>query len=232
MTGRHFFLLGSTVLMMAVLALVVGSAVANVAAPPLGNAMGYERSSEVAGDTLVGQQFTAPFPGLYRIEVGLDSSLVRSAHHLTFHLKKVDSLATEDLWTADLSTDDIRDGEAHSFEFPPMRGSTGQAYYFYLQSADSSPADAVTIRYDPASFLHGSSAFLDGQPVSGDLQFQTFYSLRTQDKMNILLARMTEGRPYLLGDKGFYIGLAVVYVLLLCAFLWRIAQAIQEEERA
>ena len=232
MTGRQFFLLGSTVLVMAVLVPVLGNTVASVTAPPLGNALGYERSAEVAGDTQVGQQFTAPFPGLSRVDVGLDPSLTRNVHHLTFHLRNADSLATEDLWTAGLSTDDIQGEELHSFEFPPVRDSTGQTFYFYLQSTDSAPGDAITIRYDPASLLHDASAYVDGQPVNGNLQFQTFYTLRTQDKINILLARMTEGRPYLLGDKGFYIGLTVVYVLLLGAFLGHIAKAIQEEERA
>lgn len=232
MTRRLFFLLGSVILVAAVLVLGAGDTVASVAAPPWGNAKGTERSAEVAGDTVVGQQFVAPYPGLHRIDVGLDPTLVKSSHQLTLHLKEAHPLATEDSWAVDLSTDDIRDSESYAFEFPPIRDSDGKTYHFYLESADSSPGDAITVRYDPASLLEGSSALVDGQPVDGNLQFETFYTLTAGDKLDILLTRMTEGRPYLFGNKWFYIGLAVVYVLLLGTFLWRAAQAIREQENA
>lgn len=232
MTRRLLFLLGSTVLVAAALVLVVGNSVNSVTAPPWGSTTGTERSAEVAGDTMVGQQFVAPFPGLHRIDVGLDPGQVHNTHHLTFHLKKVGSPATDDLWTADLVSDDIRDGEPYTFEFPAIHDSAGQDYYFYLESAESSQGDAVTVRYDPASFLDGSTALVDGQPVDGNLQFETLYALRAGDKADLLLRRMTEGRPYLLADRWFYLGLAVVYVLLLVAFLWQTAQAIREQEKA
>jgi hypothetical protein len=232
MRRSPFFVFGSTSVIIVLLVLMMGNTVASVTVPPWGNTIGHERSAEVAGDTVVGQQFVAPFPGLYQIELGLDRALVRSTHRLTFHLKEGDSLAAEGLWKADLSTDDIRDGEPHTFEFPTIRDSAGQTYYFYLQSTDSLPGDAITVRYDPASLLDGSSAFVDGQAVNGNLQFQTFYALTAGDKVDILLTRMSEGRPYLLGAKGFYLGLAVAYLLVLGIFLWQIAQAILEEERA
>jgi hypothetical protein len=231
MTRRLLFLLGSTVLVVAALVLV-GNSVNSVTAPPWGSTTGTERSAEITGDTVVGQRFVASFPGLHRIDVGLDPAQVRGGHHLTFHLKKVDSPSTEDLWTTDLVSDDIRNGESHTFQFPPIRDSARQGYYFYLESDDSSPGDVVTIRYDPASFLVGSTALVDGQPVHGNLQFETFYALRTGDKVEILLSRMTEGRPYLFADRWFHIGLAVVYVVLLVVFLWQTAQAIGEQESA
>jgi hypothetical protein len=41
---------------------------------------------------------------------------------------------------------------------------------------------------------------------------------------------MSQGRPYLLGAKGFYVALGAVYILLLLAFLWYVAQALLETE--
>jgi hypothetical protein len=87
------------------------------------------------------------------------------------------------------------------------------------------------VRYGPQSILEGGSAYVNGQPVTGNLQFQTYFSLRTREKAELLLTRMAEGRPYLLGVKGFYIGLAVVYALVLLTFLLQIARVILEEHK-
>jgi hypothetical protein len=37
---------------------------------------------------------------------------------------------------------------------------------------------------------------------------------------------MAEGKPYLLGTKGFYVGIAIVYALVLAVFLMQVALAI------
>jgi hypothetical protein len=179
--------------------------------------------------TRVGQQFTAPFPGLYRIEVALDRGAVRNMHPVTFHLA-ADPSGVEELWAASFNTSDVQDGRPYGFEFPPLRDSQGQSYYFHLQSADSTPGDALAVGYSADAFVDGASAYLDGQPVAGNLQFLTYYTLRTRDKVDLLLTRMAEGRPYFLGTKGFYVGLAITYVLVLGAFLWQTAQAVVEEE--
>jgi hypothetical protein len=109
----------------------------------------------------------------------------------------------------------------------------GQTYYFYLESANTTAEEAIAARYNPNARLEGASAYLNGQPVAGNLQFLTYYTLRTRDKAALLLSRMAEGRPYLLGTKGFYIALAAAYILALGAFLIRAAQVIlrkQEED--
>jgi hypothetical protein len=210
--------------------LVAYSSANRVSVAPWGNPLGDSHLAEVAGDTRVGQQFTAPFPGLYRIEVTLDRGAVRTMHPVTFHLV-ADPADGEELWAASFNTSDVQDGTPQGFEFPPLRDSQGQSYYFYLQSTDSIPGDAVAVGYSADAFVDGASAYLDGQPVAGNLQFFTYYTLRTRDKVDLLLTRMAEGRPYFLGTKGFYVGLAIAYVLVLGLFLWQIAQAVLEEER-
>ena len=229
MSKRGVFVLGTGIVWASVMVLVVYSSVNRLSVAPWGNPLGDSLLAEVAGDTLVGQEFTAPLPGLYRIEVALDSGAVRSMHPVTFHLE-TDPSAVEDLWTTTFNTSDVQDGTPYGFEFPPLRDSQGQSYHFYLQSADSTSGDAVAVRYSADAFVDGASAYLDGQPVAGNLQFLTYYTLRTRDKVDLLLTRMAEGRPYFLGTKGFYVGLAVTYVLVLGAFLWQTAQAVVEEE--
>lgn len=229
MNKRLVFVLVTGVLWAIAMVLVVKISIDRLSVAPWGNPMGESQLAEVAGDTLVGQQFTAPFSGMYRIEVALDPSTAHNVHWVTFHLTG-DPSGVEDLRTIDLNTSDLQDGMPYGFEFPPLRDSKGQSYYFYLQSTDSTPGDAVSVRYSPDAFVDGASAYLNGQPVAGNLQFHTYYTLRTRDKVDLLLARMTEGRPYFLGSKSFYIGLAITYALVLGIFLWQIARVVLEQE--
>lgn len=228
---RRLLVAALMALTLIVLALLAKSSVDRLSVAPWGNLAGDRRSVEIAGKTHVGQQFTAPMPGLYRIEVALKQGSVRSAQPVTFHLKTSPS-STEALWSAKFGSGDVQGREFYGFEFPAMRDSEGQTYYFYFEAPTSTPGDGITVRYGPDAMLDGARAYVNGQAVAGNLKFQTFYSLRTRDKVSLLLARMAEGRPYLFGTKGFYAGLAALYGLILGAFLWQLAQTILEEERS
>ena len=231
MMGRRIFLVGSGAVWLIVLAVIVITAVDRLSVPPWGNISGDDRSAEIAGSVEAGQQFTAPFPGLHRIEVILDPSSVQNAQPATFRLRD-EPAGPNTLAFGEFRTGDIQEKVPYSLEFPPIRDSAGRTFFFSLESPQSSPGDAVTAHYNPDSFLQGANATLNGRAVSGNLKFRTFYSLRTRDKVDLLLVRMAAGRPYLLGTKGFYIGLAVAYVMVLGIFLWYVAQSILEDERA
>jgi hypothetical protein len=197
--------------------------------PPWGNPSGDDRTEEVAGSAQIGQQFIAPYPGLYRIEVTLDPAAVASDQPITWQLTARPSVPYV-LAAGEFNTGDVQEGEPYSLEFLPIRDSEGQTFFFSLASPDSTPGDAVTVHYDPNSSIEGASAYANGQAIQGNLKFSTSYSLRTRDKIGLLLARMAAGRPYLLGTKGFYVGLAVAYVIVLGVFLWQTAQVILEDE--
>lgn len=228
MIWRRLLYAGVVVLWAVSLVLVAKSALDRLPIEPWGNPIGGD-SMAVAGETRVGQSFVAPLPGLYRIEVVLDRATAGSTQPITFHLKS-DPTAEQDLWTATFSSADVQSGTAYSIEFPVRRDSKGRAYYFYLDSPESTPGEAVTVRYSPAAVLDGASAYLNDRPVAGDLQFHTFYSLRTRERLDLLLSRMAEGKPYLLGVKGFYVGLGLVYAAVLCAFLLQVARVILTEQ--
>lgn len=230
MTRLRLFLGGALILWLALLAVIVKTSIDGLPAPSWGNPIGTRLSAEVTGDSLVGQQFTAPFPGLYRIDIDLVKATASQAHQIIFHLR-ASAEATEDLRTASLSSDDLRQGKAFSIEFPVIRDSERQTFYFYLESPDSMAGNAIAARYDPNTVVEGASAYLNHQPVAGNLEFHTYYSMRTREKVDLLLSRMAEGRPYLLGTKGFYIGVAFVYALVLAVFLMQIALAIFKEVR-
>jgi hypothetical protein len=211
------------------IALLVIVSVDRLSVAPWGNPRGELLSPEVQGQVCVGQKFTAPFPGLYRIDVMLERASARHDHLVTVHLK-ADPTATADLWTSSFRTSDLQEGVPYSIEFGPMRDSKGRTYYFCLESPDSVPGDAIAVRYSPDSVLENAGAYLNDQPVAGNLTFYTYYTLRTRDKVDLLLTRMAEGRPYWFGTKGFYVGLAATYILLVAVFLWQVAQAVLEKE--
>lgn len=230
LTRRHLFILGCTVLWLMGLALIVKGSLDQVSVPPWGNPRGDHLLTTTGAGGQVGQRFTAPLPGLYRIQVGLGDAMAGDIEPIAFHLKK-DPADAKELWSADLTEGGTQADQLSDLAFPPLRDSMGQTYYFYLESTNMKAEEEIAVRYNPDARLEGASAYLNGQPVVGDLQFLTYYTLRTRDKANLLLSRMAEGRPYLLGTEGFYIALAAAYVLALGAFLARAAQAILREQK-
>ena len=224
MTWRRLFVLGTTAVWLVIMILVVFGAVQSISVEPWGNQLGESLSPAVAGTTQVGQQFMAPYPGLHRIEVGLDSASASDTNQVIFHLKS-DPMADADLWTATLDLNSLREGTAR-VDFPPIRNSMGQTYFFYLESPDAVPDNAIAARYSDDTTLDGARAFLGDQPIAGNLQFHSFYTLRNRDRVGLLLARMAEGRPYLLGNEWFYVGLAAAYALILAVFMWYAARLV------
>lgn len=230
MTGRRAIAMVMAVLWLVALTLVIKAGVDRLNAPPWGNAVAGDLSPEVAGDTQVGQAWRAPLPGLYSIELFLQPPALPARQPLTFHLRAgVD--AGPDLWTATIDPEQILAGVPYAVEFEPLRDSKAKTFYFYLESPESGPGEAVKAVYGPESELEGGSAYVNGQEVPGNLAFQTHYTLRTREKVDLLLERMALGRPYFLGTKGFYLGLAVVYGLLLLLLIWRVAGRIASEDR-
>jgi hypothetical protein len=230
MMGRRLFVLGVTLVWLGALALIGKAAVDRLSVQPWGNGLGDRLSPEVVGATEVGQRFTAPLPGLYRIDVMVESATGAVSRPLLFHLR-TDPAAATDLHKLTISPGNLEPDRPLSVEFEPIRTSQGETYYFYLESPESVPAESVAVRYSPDAVLEGASAYVDGRPVAGNLEFRTFYTLRTRDKVDLLLTRMAEGRPYLLGKKGFYVGLAAVYALVLSVFLWLVGKAVWDSER-
>lgn len=229
MTRQQFFVLASAVLWATALALVVKTSVDRVSAPPWGNQTGGPGVLDLMGGNRVGQQFIAPFPGLYRIDVMMDWATTETEQMVTLHLKS-DPSAADDMWTSSFHAGDLENGTMYAAEFAPIRDSKGRSFYFYLESADLGPGSAPEIRYNPDATLENAGAFVNERPVAGDLQFYTHYTLRTRDKVDLLLTRLAAGRPYWLGSKSFYVGLAGVYLLLLLAFLWHAGKAVLERK--
>jgi hypothetical protein len=215
---------------LAALAALAKGALDGLEIRPWGNPMSDSISAPVAGTTRVGQSFVAPMPGLYRIEVSLVPGDGGAARPVSFHLQ-ADPSVGEDLATIEFSTTEIEAGIPFGFEFEPIRDSMGRRFFFFLESPESEPEQAPRVRYSPSAMLERANAYLDGQPLSGSLTFHSYYNLRTHDRVDLLLSRMTEGRPYLMGSKAFYLVLAALYALGLGVFLYKVGDhAIRESD--
>lgn len=225
MTRRWFFSVAVALVWAVALVLVAKSALDRLPVATWGNPIGGDDSLPVDTGAPVGQRFIAPMPGLYRIDLQLDRDPAAPDQTLTFHLKR-DPASPTDLWATTFSSAQVQDGVAYSFEFPVQRDSMGQSYYLSLES--SAPA-TVAARFSSTSSLEGASAYLDGQPAAGNLQFSTYYSLRTRERLDLLLARLARGKPYFLGSKGFYVGLGLAATVVLGAFLAGVARSILSE---
>lgn len=210
------------------LAIVAKSALDRLEIAPWGNPMSDSVSAPVAGAARFGQLFVAPMPGLYRIEVSLVSGGDGAAGALIFHLRAEPS-ASEDLVTIEVSPAQIEAGTPLAFEFEPIRDSIGRRFFFFLESPEMEPEQAPRVLYSPGAALEGANAYFDGQPLAGSLTFHSYYLLGWWDRANLLLSRLTEGRPYFLGSKAFYLVLAAFYALALGAFLYKVGEQVVRE---
>ncbi len=228
MVRRRLYVLGTLAIWLALLVVLAKISIDRLSAPSWGNPIGDESSAPIAGTSRIGQVFMAPLPGLHRIEIVVDRASSAGSRQVTFQLTQGPDAESElEAETFDISG--ATSGTPLSLEFAPIRTSKGQEFYFFVQSASATATDGISLRYGPESVLADSSAYLDGQPIAGNLEFRTYYSLRTRDKVDLLLTRLAEGRPYFLGTKGFYIALAVAYGVVLCAFLLFVARRILDE---
>jgi len=229
-TTRRLYTVGLLLLFLIGLGAIAATSLSHVEAPPSGNPVG-DDLVPIAGASRAGQLFTAPLPGLYCVQVTLDQTGVEGGGLITFHLQ-VGPGSAGDLWTAQVDLAAVQPGQPCTFEFPPIRDSRGNRYYFYLESPGSAPASGPAARYDSTAVLDGAGAYLDGQPVTGNLQFSTRYRLTSWEKADLLLTRIALGRPGLLGIKELYAILAVAYALIVGTFLvWAAGLMIEEQEQ-
>jgi len=133
------------------------------AGPPVG---------EIYGETKVGQSFYSYGSGLSGIKVLMANYHNReNTHNVIFHLME-NPKSTKDFRRVVVNASEILDNEYHNFEFNPIPDSKGKTYYFYIESPDSVPGNAITVLYAPDDIYGGGTRFMNSKPVKGDLFFQ------------------------------------------------------------
>ncbi len=73
---------------------------------------------------------------------------------------------------------DMYDISHVTFDFDRYDGALDQCFRFVVTSPESSPGNAITLRFDPDSPYDDGQAILNGDPVDGDIVFSPLYDLQ------------------------------------------------------
>jgi hypothetical protein len=178
-------------------------------------------AGELYGSTTMGQVFWAPHPNLYRIDLLITTYGRENTQEVIFHLRS-DPQAETDLVRISIDASKLVDNAFHSFTFAPLSDSEGKTYYFFLESPNSLPGDAVSVRGQLRDIYPEGQAHLNGLPARGDLAFVTHYE---PDRLQPLLDRLTENKPSIFGDRRYYVLLTLLYLSVLASFLLQVSEA-------
>ena len=129
---------------------------------------------ELIGQRCIGQSFVARRDNLYRIDVLLSTYGRRNTRDVILHLKELSS-TPQDLATVRINASLLADNSYARFVFNPQQESQGKSYYFFLESPESIPGDAVTLWGYSHVDLPPARLYRNERPSDGQLVFGAFY---------------------------------------------------------
>jgi hypothetical protein len=189
----------------------------------LGASVMPDKGLTVREDIRVGQTFVAERPSMDRVDVLLYGFRQRNTQPVMFELRLQGT--EESLVNITFEASEVWGWRWKRFEFAPIADSEGKAYEFFLYSPTSRADDSISPSGVVGDVYGGGTVFYLGAPQGGDMAFRVYYDgVTTQEKLSVLGDRITEGRPWMLGDITFYILLAILYLLLVLRLFWYIAE--------
>lgn len=132
---------------------------------------------ELIGGDALGQSFISTRDNLYRIDLGTATFARANSAPVIFHLQS-GPLASADIVSATLPGPEIQNERPTVIEFTPLTDSMDKTYYFYIESPEAEPGNAITVYANGYDQYAGGSAYRNGRAVAGDLVF-TAYSRET-----------------------------------------------------
>lgn len=129
-------------------------------------------AGEIYGPIKIGQTFVSPTNGLYRIDLLLATYARENDRDVIFHLRNTPE--GEDLVTVRLNASEVEDNSFYRFEFPPIANSAGQSFYFFLESPDSEPGNAITIWGVVRNVYNEGKAYRNHRPTGGEVAFRVY----------------------------------------------------------
>lgn len=204
------------------LLIVTYSALDQIQMPIEGQDTHTELVGQIVGGETVGQTLLARYNHLHRIDVFMGNYARPNAQQVIFHLK-TDPAAPDDIFRLSFNANEVQDYAYRSFVFPPIPGSAGQEFYFYIESPSSVEGDAITLWMQVRDLYPPGMMFRNGVPVGGDVRFQAYYRGSYLDKVAALLDRLVENKPSIWGKKWFYILLMIITVGVVFRFLFQTA---------
>jgi hypothetical protein len=174
---------------------------------------------ELTAGRTIGQTFTAEADGLYRLDVQLATYGRDNSGRVRFHLRQSPA-AGEDIASVEFDAADVVDDADRPFLFPRQAHSAGRAYYFFFDTPDGQPGQAITVRgvVSGPDRYPGGGLLIDGQPVAGgDLTFIPYFD----GGLPLLLKRFATFQPSFYSPSFFAVSipLAGISAALLACFL-------------
>ena len=148
-----------------------------------------------------GQRFTAHYPGLSRISVQAAPIPTGSLDGLSFRLMTGEAGAEVLVLSNDEARIEVERGWIH-FRFPPQPSPTPRLYSFYLANGSAQPI----MLYAHAANIYPEGVLIGGK---GDLAFEAGFRPSAEQTLAILLSRLTEGKPGVLGNPWTYVLLLI-----------------------
>jgi len=133
----------------------------NISSEPVG---------EIRQENSYGQSFVSQYNHLGRIDVMLATFARENHYPVVFHLRRAPG-DPDDLVSLEFDASTVADNAFYTFSFDPMPDSAGQAFYFFLDSPQSVPGDAITIWATTEDAYPSGTRHNNHQPVAGDLRF-------------------------------------------------------------
>lgn len=185
---------------------------------------------ELYGPRRFGQSFSAPYDGLYRVDVLLATYARENTAEITFHLK-ASPAAPQDLVRIGVKASRIKDNQLQAFTFPHLSSSANQTFFFDLDSPDSRPGDAITIWSHSGNPYPEGIQYIDGSPTESDLAFVAYFKPNPLSLAGLFLERFAQKKPLLLGSPWFYGTVFALYLVLAFLFFRLVALAFPPRDK-
>jgi len=99
---------------------------------------------EITGGITAGQTFYSTLPNLNSIDIEFATYARANTKDILFHLRERPD-SSIDIITMRVNAQQIPDNQYYKFKFEPIKNSVNKSYYFFLESPNSFPGNAITI---------------------------------------------------------------------------------------
>ena len=171
---------------------------------------------ELVATETFGQSFISTQDNLYRIDLGTATYARTNSAPVIFHLRTSPETNT-DIVSVTLSGADIQNERPTSFIFSPLPDSRGKTLYFFIESPEATPGNAITLYVNEYDQYPDGTAYKNGKPVTADLVF-TAYGQETFTIASVLqdfLKRVAQDKPFLICYSLLLVGVCVGFVQIL-----------------
>jgi len=138
----------------------------------------------------VGELFIARYPNLCGIEILIGTYERTNKGKLKFFIKEKG--ISKYIKTIEIDLRELKDNRFKSFSFEPISNSRGKQYYFFLQSNDTHPTNAITGYTTLYDYIPDSRLYINHKPFDTDLVFRPVYDFSGTKRSELLLPALEE----------------------------------------